>query len=416
MTQSPSHVAFVCDLRSPIARGWISNAQKAGVRVSVVSSRMVAVEDFDYQVRVLPLGPEALAEALRRRVRGAQETGKVAAGTSPPLGAGMRMRTKDLLRRVAPYITHAQGPRLGRTLSALNPDVVHALRIPYEGMTAACAGLGVPLAISVWGNDFTLHAQRGRANGRATRRAMRGAIALHTDCRRDLRLAVEWGFDAAGPSLVAPGSGGIDRELFKRTGPNMREALDIPSAAFVVLNPRGVREYVHIPEFVESARRLVKARSDIHLICTGMQGHPVVERFAADLGSARSRLHLLPSLTHRDMPALFRTADVSLSLTTHDGTPNTLLESMSAGCFPIVGEVESVHEWINDRENGRIVSPLDPAEITRAVLEALDDPGGRRAASDLNAALIAARADRGNLRTALLQFYDELASHDVQNR
>ena len=415
MRGSPPHVAFVCDLRSPIAQGWIANVQRTGIQVSVVSSRNVAVENFDYPVRVLPLGPEALAETLLRWVRDTSRTPVVAAETSPPPGAGMRMRTKDLLRRVAPYITRAQGLRLRRTLLELQPDAVHALRIPYEGMAAAHAHLGVPLAISVWGNDFTLHARRNRANGRATQRAMRGATALHTDCRRDLRLAVEWGFDPAGVSLVAPGSGGIDRELFKRTGPNLRELLGIPAAAPVVLNPRGVREYVHIPEFVESARQLMEARSDIHLICTGMQGHPVVERFATDVGPARSRLHLVPSLTHGEMPALFRTADVSLSLTTHDGTPNTLLESMSAGCFPIVGGVESVLEWINDGENGRVVSPLEPAEITRAVLEALDDTLGRQAASDANARLIAARADRENLRTDLLKFYGELTSPGVQN-
>ena len=41
------------------------------------------------------------------------------------------------------------------------------------------------------------------------------------------------------------------------------------------------------------------------------------------------------------MAALFRQAQVMLSITTHDGTPNTLLEGLASGCFPIAGDIES---------------------------------------------------------------------------
>jgi hypothetical protein len=55
--------------------------------------------------------------------------------------------------------------RLGERI---RPDLVHALRLPLEGMLAAEAGLAAPLPISLWGNDLTLHAPpRPSCGGRA---------------------------------------------------------------------------------------------------------------------------------------------------------------------------------------------------------------------------------------------------------
>ena len=49
--------------------------------------------------------------------------------------------------------------RLQELIRRLQPELVHAMRIPYEGMVAALARPSMPLLISVWGNDFTLHAR-----------------------------------------------------------------------------------------------------------------------------------------------------------------------------------------------------------------------------------------------------------------
>ena len=46
------------------------------------------------------------------------------------------------------------------------------------------------------------------------------------------------------------------------------------------------------------------------------------------------------------MAAVFQGARVAVSPSTHDGTPNTLLEAMSCGSFPVAGDIESLREWI----------------------------------------------------------------------
>ena len=51
---------------------------------------------------------------------------------------------------------------------------------------------------------------------------------------------------------------------------------------------------------------------------------------------------------------------MTVSPSTHDGTPNTLLEGMACGSFPIVGDLESLREWIEPGLTGSWWIPTTP--------------------------------------------------------
>ena len=72
----------------------------------------------------------------------------------------------------------------------------------------------IPLLISVWGNDFTLHAKSTRVMDRYTRQTLQICDGLHTDCMRDLNLAIEYGFPSNKPKIVLPGGGGVKLDIF----------------------------------------------------------------------------------------------------------------------------------------------------------------------------------------------------------
>jgi glycosyltransferase involved in cell wall biosynthesis len=117
---------------------------------------------------------------------------------------------------------------------------------------------------------------------------------------------------------------------------------------------------------------------------------------------------LLPRLTPAEMAEVFRRSQVALSPTTHDGTPNTLLEAMACGCFPIAGDLESIREWIEDGKNGRLIDPDDPHSLARATLEALADPELRQRAAELNRHLVESRASRAEGMSQALALYGRL--------
>jgi glycosyltransferase involved in cell wall biosynthesis len=108
------------------------------------------------------------------------------------------------------------------------------------------------------------------------------------------------------------------------------------------------------------------------------------------------------------MAELFRRSQVAVSPSTHDGTPNTLLEAMACGCFPVAGDLESLREWITPGANGLLVAPGDPRALADAVLLALEQPALRQRAREHNRQLIAEKADYHQVMRKAESFYSSI--------
>lgn len=392
-------VAIVADARSPIAQGWISAVSEFASEVHVLSSR-VPNPSLDNQ-RFTPLGPQGAYEAMATRLRRpavATTGGQATAHSSADWGR--RIKT-TVTRSTAPTLVRVQSRQLGRQLTRIEPDIVHALRIPFEGMAAARAWRG-PLAISIWGNDLTLHASKSRALLSATRAALEGADGLHTDCHRDLRLAKEFGWRSNLPHLVAPGGGGI-RETVQPSKSEARSILGLPQGVPIILNPRGIREYTRPDAFIAAMRQVLSRHPTVRFVVLGLEQDPALSHAIRELPAERvlSIGHAKPA----DMTVLFRAADISVSLTVHDGTPNTLLEAMAVGCFPLVSPLESVLEWVTPEVNGLTADPNSPSAIAEAMMRTLSEPELRNSASIINANMVQQRASRDATVQAIENFY-----------
>ena len=406
----PRRLVILADGRSPITHGWVRCALDAGLDVHLVSSSPIE-EGMELPVPVyeFPLG---LAQIKRGVAR--------ATGASPHLyrtimHRGVHPATMAIDRWLRVPLALADVRRTRRRLTSLirqlAPAAVHALRIPFEGVAAAGAVPdGVPLAVSVWGNDFTFHAARSRWLGRETRRAMKRTDLLFADCARDLRLAsTRWGFDAAKPRYWAPGNGGVDSQYFfpGPPRPETAAALGIPRGARVVVNARGLRGYVRTREFLRALPLVRAAVPEIVAICLGIDAGT-----AALLAppSVMPMLRCLPAVQHPMLGDIFRLAEISVSPSEHDGTPNTLLEAMACGCLPVAGDIESIREWIDPGVNGLLFNPRDPASIADAILSGLGDEELRQRARKSNPATVASRANRRSVAEAARAAYGQLLS------
>jgi glycosyltransferase involved in cell wall biosynthesis len=297
--------------------------------------------------------------------------------------------------------------QLSRLLCDKRPDIVHAFRLPFEGIAAALADFKIPLVLSTWGNDLTLFAARSRAVGALTRRALSRASALHSDCMRDLRLAKEWGFDSDKPSIVLPGSGGVRAELFNQQPEEspLVERYRLDRAAPIIINPRGLRPYsVRHDVVFQAIPRVLHEWPDAILVGVDMADSVQARQWVAKL-DIQDHVRLLPKLSQHDLASLFRVSLISLSISEHDGTPNTLLEAMACGTLPVAGDIESIREWISHGENGLLCNPGNVDSVAGAVIMALGDEGLRRRARDINAALIRERASYEACMPRAEQFY-----------
>jgi len=199
--------------------------------------------------------------------------------------------------------------------------------------------------------------------------------------------------------MVLPGAGGIQPDIFYPPEAIVAEP--------IVIQPRGVRAYVNNQVFFQAVPRVLERLPEARFICTTMQGEPQALRWVQELGISQGVV-LLPKQTRVQMADLFRRARVVVSPTTHDGTPNTLLEAMACGCLPVVGDLESLREWITPGLNGLLVDLSQPQALADAMLTALQRDDLCQQAREENLSLIAERAVHGRVMPAAEQVYREL--------
>ena len=400
-------ILVIADGRSTTARSWIAHLLKLGFEVSLVSTYPSQSIDGVSEAIVLPL-------ALSRFNKG---------GTGQASGhgkSGLSSRIKKVARGLIPLYRKLRtliGPFTIRThttayrdfLAKMQPDLVHALRIPFEGMLGSATPEGIPLIVATWGNDLTLHAVSTPWMKKATRRCLERADGLTSDTQRDIRLAHEWGLRADAPTLAVPGSGGLDLEAIDSVSTNDfdPEAFNLPVGAPWVVNPRGIRPgSLHQEEFFAAIPKALAAAPETVFICPAMAGVRDAEAWVEKWDIAR-QTHLLPKLTQTQLFALFKRSQVFVSPASHDGTPNSLLEALACGCYPVVGRIESLEDWITDGVNGTLVDPRDSNALAEAILAALRSSEMRERAAQANRQLLLDRAADQATLPAIAAFYTQ---------
>ena len=384
---------LIADGRSPITRRWITMLQPLGYSLYLVSTYPCSPIDGVAEIIEFPLAFASMA--------GSQ------AG-SPAKKITRRTRMISHLRAVASDLRHWLGPwtvdrkkkEYLELLKQVKPDLVHALRIPYEGMLAGLTPAGIPVILSTWGNDLIYHAETTNAMAASTRRALLRANGLLSDTQRDLRLARSWSFNPAKPSLAVPGNGGINLGEIEQATRGV--GLSLPRQ---VINPRGFRSgSVRNDTFFKSIPLVLKRHPNTQFICPWMAGQPEALRWIENL-HIFDNVTLMPMLSQSELWREFARSMVSVSVSVHDGTPNSLLEAMAVGCLPVCGDIESIREWITDGENGLLVDPADPTALANAILRGIEDESLRRIAANRNLEIILARAEVSAVRRQVAEFY-----------
>lgn len=385
---------FVADGRSPIALNWIEYFVQTGHEVHLVSTCPCAPRLSLASLNIIPVAFGEVAGGYREGSRGKTSLLRTL------LPVGLRTAIKQ---RLGPRTLPLAARQLRQLISEIKPDLVHAMRIPYEGMLAALAEPSCPLLVSVWGNDFTLHALSTPRMKDLTCLTLLRANALHTDCERDRRLAIAWGFSPQNPAITLPGAGGVQLDVFKAGLITDAKKENEP----LVINPRGVRAYVRNDTFFQAIPLVLAQKPQVRFICPGMAGESEILSQVENLNISKA-VTLLSRLTKADMATLFGQADIAVSITEHDGTPNTLLEALACGCFPIAGDIETLREWIIPGVNGLLVPPGDPQALADAILSALAQPKLRSHAREINLQMIRERADYAKVMPQALAFYQSL--------
>ena len=399
------HILLVADGRSPITRRWVRAVVALQHQVTLVSTFPCSAVDGVSALHVMPVAFAGM---------GGSQVG-VAGAPSPGRSRQLVSRFRSVFLSARYYL----GPlsllffarRFRRLIAEVKPDLVHALRIPFEGMLASQTPASIPIAVTIWGNDLTYHALGSPWMKALTLMTLRRANGLLADAHRDIRLGQLWGFAAERPALVVPGGAGIDLGEMHRLRAQFVESFAdlLPAGVPMVVNPRGFRPgSVRNDVFFQAIPLVLERKPKVFFVCTGMAGQPEALRWVQQL-KLEGHIRLLPFLPQPQLWDLFVRANIFVSVSAHDGTPNSFLEGIACGCFPVVGDIESLREWVTPGGNGFLVEPHKPQALADALVVALDNPDLLSNAAEKNLQLIRQRAEAGMVRAQIEIFYQRLA-------
>jgi glycosyltransferase involved in cell wall biosynthesis len=397
-------ICYLADARSPHVTPWVEQFTRDGHAVHVLSSH-IARASFEH--RNVPslaswgrradvaLGGVAKS-VLRSELGGANLTGiQVVRRPVKRAVAAAESAAARVDRRIAPTL-------VANAVRRFDPDVVHVMRLVEEGLWVGPVCVDFPVILSVWGNELTMTSADPRIRV-LIERILPQLAGFIADSKQDVDVARAFGLPTDTPTLVVPSGGGLDVGAL----PPTTRSRWAPRAdrSRVVINPRGVRHYVCQQAFVEAIGLVHAEHPDVVALGVGMDSDVQLRHRIAELG-LNDVIIVTPELSQRELYGLFSNAAVSVSPSRFDGTPNSLLESMAAGCLPIAGDIPSIREWITDGHNGLLCTPDDPGSIAAAIRRGLSDNALHERAASFNAQQLLERADRARVMDAVSRFYE----------
>jgi glycosyltransferase involved in cell wall biosynthesis len=290
------------------------------------------------------------------------------------------------------FVTRSLAVR--RILREVRPDLLHAHQVAGAGWLGAASGFH-PFIVTAWGSDLLLGPTRYWVHRRLAPWVLKRAdyvtcvsagladVARTLGANPDRLEVAPWGIDTS-VFHPEPASDALRAQLGLGRGPVVLSV----RALCPVYNP------LDIARAIPDALRQVPDSQFVvrtHIFDPGLLAQ--FRAFVQQSGITNS-VHLVGDLANdQAIAALYQLADVAISVPSSDGTPQSVLEAMACGVAPVLSDVPSLHEWVQDEREGLYVPVGDPKAISAAVVRLLRDDALRHQLRANGLELIRQRAD-----------------------
>ena len=256
-------------------------------------------------------------------------------------------------------------------LFRIKPEIVHVhwahFAVPVRKVWSG------PLVVTAWGSDIYKREMFNDEEWRNLALTLNQSQLVTCDSEDLARLICsELGVPAP---IVRVIQWGVDTTAFSPDGDNLRANFGLEGKE-VVLSPRNFTPLYNQDRILAAFAMLQQKRPQAFLLMKNYGGDPqVVDAIQRDIEARglQDKVRILDSVPYDEMPALYRTADVTVSIPSSDATPMSLLEAMASGSPVVVGDLPSLREWVVDRETGCVVDHSDIADVAQAMHDILAD-------------------------------------------
>lgn len=308
---------------------------------------------------------DELAQGLARAVDAVAVVHPRAFGASDiaPERPGVTLYRPHLIK-AEPFYQWMLRRRLRGLLRAGRYDLVHVHGMRPLGATR---GLPVPTVFTNHSSGFLKRLQASEGRKTRTARLLQHVRQLIAPSDELVEASRRLGY--RGPATMIPN--GVDPLRFSPGPSSVRAKLGIAGNDVVILLARRLVEKNGVVWF---ARALARLRNHSFRVLVAGEG-PERAPMQAVLGEAGllDRTIFLGGVANREMPALYRAADLSVLPSLAEATSIAGLEAMASG-LPLVGtEVGGIPTIIANGETGFLVPPRDPDAMAVALDRLIDD-------------------------------------------
>ncbi len=310
-----------------------------------------------------------------------------------------------LYKLIKPFVERNVASEFEKVLLEVNPDVVHSF-VLYISCTPILSVMNkhknIPWIYSSWGSDLFYFRNIPKYK-KDIKNVLPRVNYLITDCKRDVTIAKELGFN--GKLLgTFPGGGGFDYNESDKF--IVRPASERHTILVKGYQGRSGRSLIVLKALLQIKNQLKNYKVLVFGADKEVVNYATKNKLTSNLNfSIYSRSKFLP---HEDILRLMGEALIYIGNSNSDGMPNTLLEAIAMGAFPIQSNPGgATEEVISHNENGFLIDEVDNIEeIRNLVLKALSSSKLIEKAFIINQMEIKANYEREKVKNEVLAAYN----------
>lgn len=310
-------------------------------------------------------------------------------------------KVASLYDKISPFLEVTANEVLEKIILEIQPDIIHSFEMQgcsYPILKTMQKYPAIKWLYSCWGSDLYYY-QQFSIHLTKIRLVLSRVNYLHTDCNRDFALAKKLGFQGKHMGVIPGGTGFKLQEL---------QAFKLPLKERKIILVKGYEHHLGRGlNIVKALHALQNKIENYKVVVFG--AHPVVIDYIQS-NQLNFTVFDRHSLLHKELIKLMGKSLIYIGNSISDGIPNTLLEAIVMGAFPIQSNPGGVtEEIIKDGVNGLLINnPESILTIQNLILKSISNHYFLEQAAYINTILAKDKLDYDQNRIKVISIYDAI--------